>query len=581
MNTSVLLLHLNEKEEMREEIRSLETRSKDSLWARSIKAIHGSLFQSGFQVKKGHNSCWRNIIKEVESLSNQRIHVLNYLRIKFGDGKSSKFWCLSTSLLPQEFLYKGAQIALESCKNITIADKVRQENTYQTFRRTPRGGVEQEQFQHVDRISKSVKLNSKNDSWTWNLEKSVLLLLNHAPPSIADGGTWSLLLPNIGISAMHMQLLPNDRVVMYDRTGFGTSNISLPDGKCPPNSNDCSAHSVEYDVMSNSIRPLMVLTNLWCSSGSLMPDGTLTQTGGVEEGAFAVRTYNSCDTCDWQEIQNGLVQERWYSTNHKLPDGRQIIVGGRGKYSYEFYPKTSDTETAVDFLFLVETYDLFIENNLYPFVFLYPDGNLFIFINNRAIICDYVNNKVVKTFPVIPGGQPRNYPSTGSAVLLPMKIVQGVIAKVEVMVCGGAPRTAFPNANIGLFDRALDTCGRIIISDPDPQWVMETMPMARVMGDMLSLPNGNVLIINGASSGTAGWELGRDPVLSPLIYRSGNPIGSRFEVQTPSNIPRMYHSTALLVRDGRVLVGGNNPHDKYEFTNVLYPTSWSKNTTKH
>nr|GEY37085.1 RNA-directed DNA polymerase, eukaryota, reverse transcriptase zinc-binding domain protein [Tanacetum cinerariifolium] len=49
---------------------------------------------------------------------------------------------------------------------------LRQENPYQTFRRTQRGGVEQEQFQHVDRISRSVKLNSNNDSWTWNLEKS-------------------------------------------------------------------------------------------------------------------------------------------------------------------------------------------------------------------------------------------------------------------------------------------------------------------------------------------------------------------------------------------------------------------------
>nr|GEX99346.1 RNA-directed DNA polymerase, eukaryota, reverse transcriptase zinc-binding domain protein [Tanacetum cinerariifolium] len=125
---------------------------RDSLWARSIKAIHGSLFQSGFQVKKGHNSCWRSIIKEVESLSKKGIHVLNYLRIKLGDGKSSKFWCDSWSdegvlkdMFPRVY-------ALESCKNITIADKVRQENPYQTFRRTPRGGVEQEQFQHVDRF---------------------------------------------------------------------------------------------------------------------------------------------------------------------------------------------------------------------------------------------------------------------------------------------------------------------------------------------------------------------------------------------------------------------------------------------
>ncbi|XP_024971627.1 aldehyde oxidase GLOX1-like [Cynara cardunculus var. scolymus] len=384
-----------------------------------------------------------------------------------------------------------------------------------------------------------------------------------------------MLLPNIGISAMHMQLLPNDRVVIYDRTDFGTSNISLPKGKCRPKSKDCSAHSVEYDVASNSVRPLMVLSNFWCSSGSLMPDGSLTQTGGNADGALVVRTYKSCDTCDWQEIQNGLVQERWYATNHFLPDGRQIIIGGRRAFTYEFFPKTPDTQKAIDFPFLVQTNDPRIENNLYPFVFLIPDGNLFIFANNRAILFDYVKNQVVRTFPTIPGDEPRNYPSTGSAVLLPMRIVQGTVATVEVLVCGGAPGSAFRHAIKGIFDGALDTCGRITISDPDPRWVMETMPMARVMGDMLLLPNGNVLIINGGSAGTAGWECGRNPVLNPLIYQPGNPVGSRFVMQAPTTIPRMYHSTAILLRDGRVLVGGSNPHDKYEFTNVFYPTELS------
>ncbi|KVI06517.1 hypothetical protein Ccrd_015135 [Cynara cardunculus var. scolymus] len=66
-----------------------------------------------------------------------------------------------------------------------------------------------------------------------------------APPCPVAGGSWSVLLPSIGISAMHMQLLPNNRVVMYDRTDFGISNISFPDGKCRPNSTDCSAHSIK------------------------------------------------------------------------------------------------------------------------------------------------------------------------------------------------------------------------------------------------------------------------------------------------------------------------------------------------
>ncbi|KAI3688857.1 hypothetical protein L2E82_46745 [Cichorium intybus] len=405
-----------------------------------------------------------------------------------------------------------------------------------------------------------------------------LLLLHRVPPCPAAGGHWTLLLPTIGISAMHMQLLPNDRIVIFDRTDFGPSNISLPAGKCRFDQNDmvlkldCTAHSVEYDVSSNSIRPLMILTDVWCSSGALDSNVSLVQIGGYNDGDHAVRVYRSCDKCDWQEMPSGLIQRRWYATSHILPDGRQIVIGGRRQYNYEFFPKTSPLEKAQSLPFLVQTYDRWIENNLYPFVFLHTDGNLFIFANNRAILFNYSINKVVKTYPEVPGGDPRNYPSSGSAVLLPLRIVQGFVTAIEVLVCGGSPKGAYTNAKHGIFDGALDTCGRIKISDPNPRWVMETMPVGRIMGDMLLLPNANVLVINGGSSGTAGWEHGRNPVLEPVIYKPDNPIGSRFEIQNPSNIPRMYHSTAVLVRDGRVIVGGSNPHEHYNFTNVLYPT---------
>ncbi|OMO75312.1 hypothetical protein COLO4_26181 [Corchorus olitorius] len=398
----------------------------------------------------------------------------------------------------------------------------------------------------------------------------------------AAGGKWQLLQKSIGVSAMHMQLLRNDRVVMFDRTDFGKSNLSLPNGKCRNDPSDtalkvdCTAHSVEYNVLTNKFRPLMVQTDVWCSSGSITPDGKLVQTGGFNDGERRVRVFNPCNNnnCDWQEIPNGLAAKRWYATNHILPDGRQIIIGGRRQFNYEFFPKNV-AANIFNLPFLSDTNERGVENNLYPFVFLNVDGNLFVFANNRAILLDYKNNKVVKTYPAIPGGDPRSYPSTGSAVLLPLKNLKAAAIKAEVLVCGGAPKGSYLQAIRKRFVAALNTCARITITDPKPQWVMETMPMARVMGDMIMLPNGNVLLINGAGSGTAGWESGRNPVLSPVLYRPDNKIGSRFETQNPTTIPRLYHSTATLLRDGRVLVGGSNPHAFYNFTGVLFPTELS------
>lgn len=382
-----------------------------------------------------------------------------------------------------------------------------------------------------------------------------------------------------------MQLLHDNRVIIYDRTDFGSSNLSLADNNCRIDPNDlrlvkdCTAHSVEYDVASNSIRPLMVLTDVWCSSGAVTPDGRLVQAGGYNDGDHTVRIYTPCDngtTCDWAEIPSGLIQRRWYATSHILPDGRQIIIGGRRQFNYEFFPKDGSTTTY--FLsFLVKTYEFpTTENNLYPFVFLNVDGHLFIFANNRAILLDYVNDVVVKTYPQIPDGHPRNYPSTGSAVLLPLKNLQEETIEAEVLVCGGAPKGSFVNANSSrIFDQALDTCARIKITDQDPQWVMENMPMSRVMSDMILLPTGDVLIINGCSNGTAGFENGRNPVLNPVIYQPDNQADSRFEIQNPTTTPRMYHSTAILLADGRVLVGGSNPHYYYKFTGVMFPTDLS------
>ncbi|EXB63810.1 hypothetical protein L484_021082 [Morus notabilis] len=414
-----------------------------------------------------------------------------------------------------------------------------------------------------------------------------------------DGGNWILLHSSIGVSAMHMQLLRNGKVVIFDGIEVGPSNLTLPNNQCLRITNnrrqvvtDCTAHSVLYDVISNTFRPLTLRTNTWCSSGSVASDGTLVQTGGYGDGIRKIRTFSpfciqyqndvvvsdGSSSCDWTEFAGiSLADRRWYSSSQVLPDGRLIIVGGRQAFSYEFFPKNPQNDRSFYLRFLFETMDPYEENNLYPFLHLLPDGNLFIFANNRSISLDYNRNRIVKEFPIIPGGYKRSYPSTGSSVLLPLRLHADVaIPEAEVIICGGSQSGAFTMSNKArVFLPAARSCGRIKVTDSDPKWVMEYMPMPRVMPDMLILPTGDVIIINGAGNGTAGWNDAVNPVLNPVLYRTGKRYGRRFSVLNPTAIPRMYHSSAVLLPSGGILVGGSNPHRKYNFTADLFPTELS------
>ncbi len=210
------------------------------------------------------------------------------------------------------------------------------------------------------------------------------------------------------------------------------------------------------------------------------------------------RTFSPCPadgTCDWVESTTTQLQVgRWYATNQLLPDGTQIIIGGRAVFTYEYLPPNGQGQIALPFLSATDDTE---QDNLYPYVFLLPDGTLYIFANRDSIIYNYLTNTVVSTFPTIPG-EPRNYPSAGSAVMLPL-LASNQFSVVEVLVCGGAQYGAFQNSTTTA--PCSTTCGRITVTDPSPAWAMETMPMPRCMGDMILLPSQDILIINGAQAG--------------------------------------------------------------------------------
>ncbi|KAL1534730.1 (methyl)glyoxal oxidase [Salvia divinorum] len=401
-----------------------------------------------------------------------------------------------------------------------------------------------------------------------------------APP-----GQWKLLLNITGVVAMHMALTHYNTVLMFDQTSSGPSNYHLShryDGRpCHRDQHDfsdpsCYAHSVEYSISTNTIRPLFIQPDPWASSGSFLSNGTLLETGGFALGSKRVRYFKPCKNghCDWTQGRRHLSAQRWYASSLRLPehDDRVVIVGGYNASSYEFVPKRLPNEECFNLPFLKKTYDSSEGgNNMYPILHLSPDGHLFIFANTDSILFNYKRNQVVKTFPRIPGKGSRTYPSSGSSVLLPLDLNDRFL-KAEVMICGGAATEAVPSAARGQFLRGLGSCGRMTITGNNHRWKMEQMPTARLMHNMIILPNGNVLFINGAESGSAGTNSAARPALQPYLYKPKKQLGLRFSLLRPSKIARMYHSSAILLPSGRILVGGSNPNSRYVFKNVAHPT---------
>ncbi|CAK9877898.1 unnamed protein product [Sphagnum jensenii] len=383
-------------------------------------------------------------------------------------------------------------------------------------------------------------------------------------------GSWEIVQNNAGIASMHTAVTNYGTVVLLDRTDIGPSQLPLPDGVCRNDANDetstvdCTAHSAIFDPVSGTIRPLFIQTDTWCSSGQFDADGTLVQTGGDNDGFSKIRTFSPCAAdgdCDWVETTTPLQNGRWYATNQRLPDGTQIVVGGRSTSTLEYVPANG----APVFLDLISNTNDAQNDNLYPYVHLLPNNQLFIFANRDSILFDWPTNSVVGNLPTIPG-EPRNYPSAGSSAMLPLSGFNGW-TDPEILVCGGSTYGAFLNVAAEL--PASISCGRIAPLSATPAWAMEDMPLRRNMGDMVLLPDRTVLILNGAANGAQGWGNAQNPVLTPVLYTPTAAVGTRFQSLTATQIPRVYHSTANLLPDGRVLVAGSNTHQFYTLTGDL------------
>nr|GEX01492.1 RNA-directed DNA polymerase, eukaryota [Tanacetum cinerariifolium] len=146
--------------------------SKKASWVRVIKVIHGDDGKVRGYVKDDAKSCWLSIVNEISSLKNKGINLLDFMQVKLGNGDKTAFW--------EDIWIEGKALKnwylriyiLETCNMITVGMELAQTSLDSLFRRVPRGGVEQEQFDELSALVHDVTLTPMSDRWIWTLKSS-------------------------------------------------------------------------------------------------------------------------------------------------------------------------------------------------------------------------------------------------------------------------------------------------------------------------------------------------------------------------------------------------------------------------
>jgi hypothetical protein len=91
---------------------------------------------------------------------------------------------------------------------------------------------------------------------------------------------------------------------------------------------------------------------------------------------------------------------------------------------------------------------------------------------------------------------------------------------------------------------------------------------------MAGLPDGTYLILNGGQHGVAGFGLGGSPNYNAVMYDPSKPLHQRMSVMANTTVARLYHSEAITLLDGRVLVSGSDPTGDYTNPTDSFPEEY-------
>lgn len=376
-------------------------------------------------------------------------------------------------------------------------------------------------------------------------------------PDPKRDGEWELLTFHSGVLAVHAALLPNGKVLFFAGSGSSATRFASPDfGSMAKQIYTSVVWDPQAAAPNNFGHPPTIFAadhrpfDFFCGGDTFLPDGRLLSAGGtLGYNPFLGRpdaTVFDFKTEQWSFIAR-MNHGRWYPSVISLGDGRVLAATGLTEA-----PNNPHNETLEIYSAGTNRWDLlhfpagFPALPLYAHLFLLADGRVFfsgghmddVLLLDPCVI-DLTHNPV-QTTPIL-GINRRDMRNQSASVILPPAQDQ------RIMLLGGGPDGKPDKTD------AIDNVDIVDFKTENPRFMAAApLNLPRLHLNAVLLPDRTVF----ATGGSLKQEDAPFARLQSEIY---DPVKDEWTLTAPCTVPRLYHSIALLLPDGRVVTAGGNP----------------------
>ena len=275
--------------------------------------------------------------------------------------------------------------------------------------------------------------------------------------------------------------------------------------------------------------------NIFCSGFAFLPDGQLLVAGGHQSSFVGLRNayiFNFLDN-SWTRLPD-MNNGRWYPTCTTLPNGDVLVISGTiGSGNPNVEPQV--WQSATGSWRNLSTAHLALP--FYPYMFVAPNGKVFCAGPSPTTRYLDVTGTGAWTSVAKSNYGTRNW---GSAVMYD---------DGKVLMMGGSP-CGFYSTNCTTYPTA--TAEIIDLNSPNPAWTYTGSMVygGRKLFNATLLPDGKVLVTGGSRGTESANNAPTDPAYGSEMW---DPATGTWTAMASLTTARAYHSTAVLLPDGRVL----------------------------